>query len=295
MTKCSQLLLVSAICMMFAVASFAQNTLPAGPGATQTPTYDNGTAADTGGVNKWGTVPVPDSALGMAQDEGFAYTDGQQFNSKWNMISGMHDLTTYTAGTKTTAWTGGTVAASRICSFCHTAHDNEGTDDRTFLWEHEVPATFGTPYGSPTLQSTPSTTAESVTAKCLGCHDGTIAVTSGNYGTPNPADNREFSVNTVALTSGGKLLASTGLLVPLSRTHPVSFDYDATLAAKHQLRVPADTNSVDGFGIIPLFYGKMECATCHDPHLKTGILKRQFPTGASQDAGTGSFCLYCHL
>jgi hypothetical protein len=294
MGKTTKLMLVVVMCFL-AVAAVAQNQLPAS--STQTPTYNtvNGAPGTTKGVDKFGALPSGAATIGY--DNGYAFAAGQQFNSKWQMIGGNHDLTSNASGIHgAQTWTTTTVKASSLCSFCHTAHDNEGTADRTFLWAHEVPASFGTPYSSPTLQSTPQTTATSQTAQCLGCHDGTLAITSGGYGMPKTTE--EFTVGGTTITSGGKLLESTGYIVPLSRTHPVSFTYDASLAAKHQLRVPASATSVDGYGIVPLFgtTGTMECATCHDPHIGgSGIMRRQFPTGASQDAGTGSFCMYCHL
>ncbi len=310
MSKSIKVMLVVAICSL-AVAAFAQNQLPS-TNNTQTPTYDNGATTPTGGVSKWGTTPTAGTATTM-DSTGYNFTAGQQFNSKWQMVNGNHDLTTN--ATKGGSWSGGTgivggaagsvtVKSSALCGFCHTAHDNESEfADRTFLWAHDVPSSYSA-YASPTLQSNPNTTATSQTAQCLGCHDGSVAVSSGAYGTPIVASDgtsADYNINNQALTVGGKISASqTGggaLLVPLSRTHPVSFTYDSTLAAKHQLRVPANSKSVDGFGIVPLFgtTGTMECATCHDPHIKAGIMRRQFPTGASQDAGTGSFCMYCHL
>ena len=288
MSKMMKVTLVLALCFV-TVLAFGQTT--------QTPTYPLPSGATAkGGVNTWGATPAnATTAVGTDATSGQTYNilPGQQFNSKWLMVGGQHDLTSNAAGLNgAQTWTTKVVAASSICSFCHTAHDNEGTADRTFLWAHELPASFGTPYSSPTMQSSPSTSATSQTAQCLGCHDGSVAVSTGGYGMPLVTE--EFSVAGVAKTSGGKL-SDPALIVPLSRTHPVSFAYDSTLAAKHQLRIPANTTSVDGFGIVPLFNGNMECATCHDPHKKTGIMRRQFPTGATQDNGTGSFCLYCHL
>ncbi|HVP41880.1 MAG TPA: hypothetical protein VMS96_00520 [Terriglobales bacterium] len=296
MSNALKVMLVLALCV--ATAAFAQNQLPAN-GSSQTPTYPD--AGNTKGVNKFGTLPS--GAVGMGTSAGFALDAGQQFNSKWNMVNGNHDLTSGNTA-HTVVWSNSgvvaTVAQSGICAFCHTAHDNEGTADRTWLWAHDVPQTsaYGV-YSSPTLQAGVITfSPNSATAKCMGCHDGTIAVTSGAYGTPDPAAGNELTISSTQITSGGKLVMSSGLVVPLNRTHPVGFTYNATLAAKHQLRVPGGANSVDGYGIVPLFGAggdQMECATCHDPHLKTGIMRRQFPTGATQDAGTGSFCLYCHL
>ncbi len=233
----------------------------------------------------------------MDANSGYYFVPGQQFNSKWLMKNGNHDLTTSAANVNgAISWTTTTVKTSSLCSFCHTAHDNTSQYPvRTWLWAHAVGTQF-TPYSSPTLQAQPNTTSQSQTAMCLGCHDGTVAVSSGGYGMPGVTE--ELSVNGSAITSNGKI-NDPNLIVPLSRTHPVSFTYNGALAAKHQLRVPAGNNSVDGYGIVPLFGpggDQMECATCHDPHIGgTGIMRRQFPTGATQDNGTGSFCLYCHL
>ena len=222
----------------------------------------------------------------------------QQFHSKWDMVNGKHDLTSDNTG-HAVQWSGAggpnAVAHSQICLFCHTAHAREDAADRTWLWAHDVPTAFSS-YSSITLRSTPQTTAASQSAKCLGCHDGTIAVTTGSFGTPGLGS--ELTIESIQVTRAGKLTSGSGLVVRLASAHPVSFTYDAALAAKHLLRVPAGNGSVDGYGVIPLFgpgANQMECATCHDPHLKTGILRRQFPTGATQDGGTDSFCLYCHL
>jgi len=226
------------------------------------------------------------------------------FPNKRDMLGGVHDLTGSGLFGKTANWSGRTVtSASSVCGYCHTAHDNESEiADRTWLWSHEIPSTFGTPYTSPTLQGAENVTVTSQSAKCLGCHDGTLALSSGAYGTA-PQTGSEFSATVsgslTQLTTGGKL-SYPAFIVPLSRTHPVSIAYTAANAAAHNMRAPAGANSVDAAGNIPLFNGYMECATCHDPHLKSGIMRRTFPTGPGVDApataatGSSSFCLYCH-
>jgi hypothetical protein len=84
----------------------------------------------------------------------------------------------------------------------------------------------------------------------------------------------------------------------LTKQHPVNFTYpDATTAAAIGIQPAADVNSIDGSGNVPLFQGKMQCATCHDPHAGPSVSHlffRVFPSTPAQTT-TGSFCVYCHL
>ena len=81
------------------------------------------------------------------------------------------------------------------------------------------------------------------------------------------------------------------MIKDLTNTHPINFTYNAALASAANLLAPASPTSVDGKGEVPLYGGKMQCGTCHDPHNgASGIFERNFPSQAS-----GSFCTYCHL
>jgi hypothetical protein len=85
----------------------------------------------------------------------------------------------------------------------------------------------------------------------------------------------------------------------LTKQHPVNFTYpDATTAASIGIQPAADLNSVDGNGNVPLFSGRMQCATCHDPHAGPSsgahLFFRAFPSTPAQTL-TGSSCVYCHL
>lgn len=194
-----------------------------------------------------------------------------------------------------------------LCSFCHVAHktaqaitNNGGAANvpGPLLWNHTLSskASYGV-YGSATFNSY-STDISDVGAQnnastfgvsnlCLSCHDGTVSVASW-YVAPGNKTYTGALVPDPTMT----MMADT-TINDLSKTHPVHFTYDAALAAKAGLLTPAGTNGVDSATspVVPLFSGKMECATCHDPHNgKSGIFARPFPAQTS-----GTWCTYCHL
>ena len=163
----------------------------------------------------------------------------------------------------------------QICIACHTPH-NAKTTQLIPLWNHTPTATASFAiYASGTFNGTgSSTTPSDVSKACLSCHDGTVAVESfvGAAG---------IGTKTI---SGAALIGTT-----LVDDHPVGFTYDAAL-------VTADTiNTVVGLkapGLIglPLFAGKMECATCHDVHNAANIPKFLRSTN-----GGSALCLKCHI
>lgn len=115
------------------------------------------------------------------------------------------------------------------------------------MWSREI--NHGTRYimydemvsSTSDIQADPSRQPDGSSILCLSCHDGTIAP-------GNPAE---------TIPAGSKAILGTDL----SDDHPISFVYDATLAAadgqmKHEPLYPA---TVDG-------NSKVQCTSCHDPH-----------------------------
>ncbi|MGE5206095.1 MAG: cytochrome c3 family protein [Chlamydiota bacterium] len=176
-----------------------------------------------------------------------------------------------------------------LCNFCHIAHKfADVTAPATagpLLWNHTLSSV--TSYGVYTsdtfagyatdITDLGTVATPTVSNLCLSCHDGTVAVDSW--------------YSAVRATQNAVNMPLDRTVKDLTQQHPINFTYNAALANAAGILVPASTTSVDGAGEIPLFAGKMQCATCHDPHNgASGILTQQFPTQTS-----GTFCTYCHL
>ena len=108
---------------------------------------------------------------------------------------------------------------------------------------------------------------------CLGCHDGSYPGVEGGlrFGTSD-----------------------------LSRTHPVSFTYNSSLAARvrrNALNDPSTTASGLGGTIAKDLLddqGKLQCTSCHDVHGKGRIRKMlRFEFGRSSSSGD-RLCVVCH-
>lgn len=192
------------------------------------------------------------------------------------IVGGPHDLRTELSG-----------GSYALCNYCHIAHKfSNVTAPATagpLLWNHTLSSktTYGV-YTSTTfsgyntdITDLGSVATPTVSNLCLSCHDGTIAIDSW--------------YSAVRATQNSVFMPTDRTVTDLTQQHPVNFTYNAALANAAGLLVPASTTSVDGAGEIPLFEGKMQCATCHDPHNASGIMTQAFPTQVS-----GTFCTYCH-
>jgi predicted CXXCH cytochrome family protein len=193
------------------------------------------------------------------------------------------------------------------------------------LWNHYLSSTasYGV-YSSPTFDALGTditgvggapTGSASVTNLCLSCHDGTVGVNTlyhGAYGVGSPAmtacgNGATIAANSPCLMPDAYLIGNPGTtagLPSLASLHPVNFTYDATLAAKTLDLMPpaASTSGLGGSNmtagggtggtpgiVLPLYAGKMQCATCHDVHNNT--TNKPF----LRDTTTASaLCLDCH-
>jgi predicted CXXCH cytochrome family protein len=176
------------------------------------------------------------------------------------------------AGTKHDLRTYNGIAQTQICIFCHTPH-NAMADKLAPLWNHTSTATASfTVYSSPTLNATGLGQPAGASKACMSCHDGTVALDSfgGATGTHNFVAGSNANIGT-----------------DLSNDHPVSFTYDAALAtADGGLVTPASASQV--VAGIPLFAGKLECASCHAVHDNTNTPFLRASNAAS------ALCLKCH-
>lgn len=197
-------------------------------------------------------------------------------------------------------------AGYALCSFCHIAHKfgSAPTGPGYLLWNHSLSTktSYGV-YSSDALATSDiadlGTTASLTTSNlCLSCHDGTVAVNSFY----EDIQNATYTGNIPTAT---KFVDAAAQVSDLTKQHPINFTYpQGTAASNVGLLVPASLSSVDGNGNVPLYNGKMQCDTCHDPHAGPAftdpasgkpnhLFFRPFPATAAQTA-TGSFCVYCH-
>ena len=164
---------------------------------------------------------------------------------------------------------------TEICVVCHTPHNAVTSVASAPLWNHAVTNATFTPYSSGTLNAVVGQ-PDGSSKLCLSCHDGTVALE--NFG---------------GVTNGTQFITGAALVgTNLSNDHPVSFTYDATLAANDGgLFNPTTTQSGLGGTITNtmLTAGKMQCSSCHDVHNGAGIAGLLLKTNASS-----ALCLTCH-
>jgi len=165
-------------------------------------------------------------------------------------------------------------------------------------------------YGSPTLNASMPSAPNGVSLACLSCHDGTVALNApiGGLGT-----NTAYYID-----------PNFQIGPDLHTTHPISFTYDAALAAADgQLENPltykigdAKTGLTVSDPPVPpswsgtsltgktindalLRNGRMQCVSCHDPHKLTGSAPESgifVKISGSDAAGRGSLiCRTCHV
>ncbi len=159
--------------------------------------------------------------------------------------------------------------AAGVCIFCHTPHNARPT---RALWNRELPGITYKLYESSTLEAQVTQPTGS-SRLCLSCHDGILAL-----GELRVRDNG------VRFATLGQLTGRTSFGVNLSNDHPVSFLYNSALALK-------TGDLVDPFALpstAPLEDGRMQCATCHDPHedRRANFLRMNSEFGKS--------CTVCH-
>lgn len=177
-----------------------------------------------------------------------------------------------------------TGANDESCVFCHTPHQASTAASQDPLWNHTLSSAGPyAVYGSSTIDATdlsaiPAAVAGTATAThlCLSCHDGTVAPGSV-YNPPNVG-----WTATAAVITGNANVGTN-----LADDHPVNFTYDAALAtADGGLATPLSASEV--VAGIPLFTGKMQCASCHNPHDSTNA-----PFLRATNANS-ALCTTCH-
>ncbi len=202
---------------------------------------------------------------------------------------------------------------NEVCVFCHTPHGSNQAFVGAPLWNKNIDTSVSyTVYGGGT--TTGGTTVDQpgdVSRACLSCHDGVNAINSiinlpGPGGWNSAGNLIAFTVDggttTIPAGSPAKMPVDiTQIGTDLRNDHPVGVLYRGDEADPPASLVATTTALPSGFVIAGdkdgnpgptvgdlLRAGKVECVSCHDPHLGEN------PTFLRL-ANTGSqLCLTCH-
>ncbi len=205
-----------------------------------------------------------------------------------------------------------------LCTKCHTPHQAKTTN---LLWNHTLTTnnftwdqpktTAGTDYAT-----FKGDTYKGPTAKCLSCHDGSLASTDGVWFNRQMISGSKYAGSPGSLNSGHEVASSTG---NMSGTHPVAMPYPYNGAANTYnavtngsqttfsefvsdpttsgIRLFNDDTGAGGnitAGPVATKTG-MECTSCHDVHNGTRTKDQLLLLGSMSGGKTqGYICTLCH-
>ena len=205
---------------------------------------------------------------------------------------------------------------SQICAFCHTPHGATSAPQAP-IWNRQLSRATYIPYDSTSLDATDLGQPGGKSKLCLSCHDGTIAL--GAVNVLNRVEDPVVDFTGPGVGAGDTipegLGANTGftrrLGVDLTNDHPISFTFDSAQAERDgELYDPARVAHLGDRrpGLrpaIPLENNKVECVSCHDPHvrdttgenikfLRVNRFQKAAPVDGQFNADNDLICLGCH-
>ena len=179
------------------------------------------------------------------------------------------------------------------CVYCHTSHGGPAwvAAPRPPLFNRTRPnAAYRMPEFSAQLMAQDPAPSDR-SRLCLSCHGGTAgldAVTNlpNGYSGPGPANSlidECEGCHSGGSPAGGIDWEGVWFREDMRKQHPISVLYDPA-------RRPGAFKAASGGAVsgLPLWNGKVECSTCHEPHSQRYRYFLRAP-----NAG-GSFCLLCH-
>lgn len=180
-----------------------------------------------------------------------------------------------------------------VCVYCHASHEGAawvGTP-RDPLWNRPRPtAAYRMPNFS-TMRMLQDPAPSDRSRLCLSCHGGTVGL-DGIANLPNgytgpPAANHLIdeceSCHSGGNPAGGLDWEGVWFREDMRKQHPFSILYDP--AQRPGEFKPALGGVVNG---LPLYAGKVECGTCHEPH------SQRFRYFLRQSNAGNVMCLSCH-
>ncbi len=181
-----------------------------------------------------------------------------------SIVGSAHDMRTWLT----------TATNTEVCVYCHTPHQATGiTIDP--LWNHSLSAhgAYGA-YSSATMNTTAGdldSTSGAVSALCMSCHDGTVAV-NALYNPPN-----QGTTGNAYFVTGDANLGTN-----LTNDHPIEFSYAASITG-------GDTGLNTGASVTALLIGgNVTCASCHQVH------DPQYIPFLRRSNAASALCTTCH-
>ncbi|MDZ4164840.1 MAG: cytochrome c3 family protein [Smithellaceae bacterium] len=161
-----------------------------------------------------------------------------------------------------------TSSTNSPCAFCHTPHF-ASAQIAAPLWNRNVKVVTYQMYSSPSIDTTIPGAPAGVSLACLGCHDGaakqskehSLLNAPGPRGVPDSNSWPNCQRCHPQMYTGG--LPVKWLGTDLRNDHPISMTYPTT-AQDAGFFLPPDLQK--GWSDIPLYNGKVECASCHNVH-----------------------------
>lgn len=223
---------------------------------------------------------------------------------------------------------------TEICVFCHTPHNANLSADGP-LWNRDLSsAPSYEMYNADSIDATVASGPLGKSKLCLSCHDGVMDIgklvvfeglymsDTATWNTPGPLTMTNTGPGQTMPINSADPLDRQGwnrnLGTNLTNDHPISFTYDDALAnadgelylpSAPQIYTPALGYLPNVDEIIPLQDGRVECTSCHDPHVydSSGVnnkfLRKELnkfqalnttPTKGTFNAGNDILCLGCH-
>ncbi|MBI4655076.1 MAG: cytochrome c3 family protein [Nitrospirae bacterium] len=192
----------------------------------------------------------------------------------------------------------GTQQNGEICVWCHAPHFANTDFAGAPLWNKATPSASYIMYATTIAGTTPDTSPAGITKACLSCHDGVSAINSivnaaGSGGVVTGGTNVAFGA-TAAGTAYVMPAGASNLGTNLADDHPVSIVYTAGKASLKATTTGFGTGTIASL----LRGGKVECSSCHDPHVASGDTTGQGTTAGAlflRLSNSGSaLCLSCH-
>lgn len=246
------------------------------------------------------------AALSYAQLQPLPTQSGGVQATRSAMLRGPHDFTPDSGrtvieinGTDTTWHPYG--ASRNLCGYCHAAHINvSGIAQPLWIRASVVGRDFGGVYQNPNsldanVEDIGAT--DNYSSFCMGCHDGSFLFTASAYTEgrrPRQSTGYTWNATMEAFTVTPEANMRNGEF-DLAHVHPVNFNYVNAQAADPQGIYAAQSATYvwrgdNGSGqqtSARLFNGYMQCSSCHNPHMSSGI-------GVFLTGDYGRRCVACH-